>query len=227
MVKYNRCIDYKEIRIAEEVLEQEKLKENGSYNKQEVLEALKTVFCRKCYICENNNISSYQIEHLKAHRGDKELKFDWNNLFLSCAHCNNIKLGNYDNILNCTQVDVDKVISFRVLGGGVIFENKIEVKPLNTSPEIINTVELINIVYNGNTPQKILECVNIKKELNEEVGRFIQYLRDYNEASGIEKEDIKLLIKLKLKESSPFAAFKRWVIRDYKDSLHDLYEYVA
>ena len=35
------------------------------------------------------------------------------NLFLSCGHCNNIKLGKYENILDCSKIDVDEFIIFR------------------------------------------------------------------------------------------------------------------
>lgn len=29
-----------------------------------------------------------EVEHLRAHRGtDRDLMFDWNNLFLCCPHC--------------------------------------------------------------------------------------------------------------------------------------------
>lgn len=29
-----------------------------------------------------------EVEHLRAHRGtDRDLMFDWNNLFLFCPHC--------------------------------------------------------------------------------------------------------------------------------------------
>ena len=45
-----------------------------------------------------------------------ELKFGWDNLFLACAHCNNIKSDNYEHILDCTKVDVDELIAFRKKG---------------------------------------------------------------------------------------------------------------
>ena len=52
-----------------------------SYNTPEVNAALAEMFCGKCYICESKEgISSFQIEHLKPHGGDGELKYDWNNL---------------------------------------------------------------------------------------------------------------------------------------------------
>ena len=92
-------------------------KQSGcSYNTENVNKALKEVFYGKCYICENKNATSYQIEHLIPHRKDVELKYDWNNLFWSCAHCNNIKSDQYNPILDCTQEEVESLIAFRKKG---------------------------------------------------------------------------------------------------------------
>ena len=49
----------------------------------------------KCYICENDNATTLNVEHRISHRGDDRIKYDWNNLFLSCGHCNNIKIEGY------------------------------------------------------------------------------------------------------------------------------------
>ena len=57
----------------------------GTYNTPEVNAALRELFHGKCYICENRNITSYNIEHLRPHREDPELKYGWDNLFLACA----------------------------------------------------------------------------------------------------------------------------------------------
>ena len=35
-----------------------------------------------------DELQSVEVEHLRAHRGtDRNLMFDWNNLFLCCPHC--------------------------------------------------------------------------------------------------------------------------------------------
>jgi len=39
------------------------------------------VDCRgKCYICEDSTATTLQVEHRAPHRGDKKLKYDWDNL---------------------------------------------------------------------------------------------------------------------------------------------------
>ena len=96
MIKVKRNLESPKIEKAIEVLKQEKGKSSGSYRKDEVLEALKLVFNNKCYICENSKVTSYNIEHFRPHKDiDMELKFSWENLFLSCAHCNQPDRGAY------------------------------------------------------------------------------------------------------------------------------------
>ena len=81
MIKIDRKATVKSEKAIESL---EKAKQsNASYNTPEVNAALQEMFHKKCYICENNNITSYQIEHLIPHKGDMTLKYDWNNLFLS------------------------------------------------------------------------------------------------------------------------------------------------
>lgn len=68
-------------------------KANGSYSKPDVVKQLKEDFHNKCYICELSDLQDAQVEHLLPHLDGKypERKFDWNNLFWSCGHCNNVK----------------------------------------------------------------------------------------------------------------------------------------
>lgn len=199
----------------------EKEKANGTYNTPEVLRQLKIDFHNKCYICESKGLHSINIEHFVSHRGDKELKFDWNNLFLSCTHCNNIKSDNYDNILDCTKIDVDEVISFRKKGT-FSWQEEIEIIGLNDEEKTQNTVELLNKVYNGTTYMKTLETYAIKKSLNVELTKFVCAVNEFYEAEGEDKEDAKSLVKSLLKASSPFAAFKRWIVKDNQRYLSEI-----
>ena len=68
-------------------------KVKGSYSMPDVVKQLKEDFHNKCYICELSELQDAQVEHLLPHFDGKypERKFDWNNLFWSCGHCNNVK----------------------------------------------------------------------------------------------------------------------------------------
>lgn len=210
-------ISYKRVDPPEKVidiLEKEKLKNNGSYNKEEVVNELVKQFYGKCYICELKDPSSVNIEHLRPHKGDKELKFDWNNLFLSCVHCNNTKLAKYDNILDCTDPDKDIENCIKFYADSFP-TNRVKITALNDDPQVINTVELLNTVYNGLTPQKKIECISLVKKLNDELYKFQKDLWKYNEATDDEvKNEYRLKIKQHLHNGTSFTAFKRCIIKE-------------
>lgn len=117
---------------------------SGSYRGADVVEQLKTDFHDKCYICELKGLQDPQIEHLRPHKGNIDLKFDWNNLFWSCSHCNNVKnQRKYDGkIINCCQEDPEKHISCQYA------RNNVEITALDDEITSQMTAELINETFN-------------------------------------------------------------------------------
>lgn len=205
-------------------LKEAKLK-NSTYNTPQVNAALREMFHGKCYICENNQITSYHIEHLVPHRKNIDLKYDWNNLFLACAHCNNTKLGKYEPILDCTKENVEALIAFRKRGYfGVEEEFVFDV--LDQREETLNTAKLLREVYYGSTSQKKMEAKILRKILRKELCEFKELVQEYQEAEEDEKEELKCLLKQQLSDRSPFAAFKRWLIRDHKNVYLELMAYI-
>ena len=207
-----------------ESLRREKAR-SGSYNTPEVNAALREMFHGKCYICENKQITSYQIEHLVSHRGNADLKYDWNNLFLACAHCNNTKLDKYEPIIDCTKETVEALIAFRRTGYFGTDE-KLLFEKLDDRIEVENTIKLLQEVYYGSTPQKKMESTILRRMLRKELSAFKEYVREYHEAEDEEKEDLKYLLQKELRDSSPFAAFKRWLIRDNREVYAELLGYI-
>lgn len=197
----------------------------STYNTPEVNAALLEMFHGKCYICENKQITSYQIEHLYPHHGNMDLKYNWENLFLSCAHCNNTKLDKCDPILNCTKEKVEKRIAFRKRGYFGT-EEELIFEALDADEETINTQKLLQEVYYGATPQKKIEAKILRRTLRKELSEFKEYVREYQEAEGEEREDLRYLLKQQLGDSSPFAAFKRWLIKDNKETYPELLAYI-
>lgn len=223
MIRYNRN-DTEKARMAVEALKKAKAS-NGSCNTPEVNAALAEMFHGKCYICENKEgISSFQIEHLKPHQGNVDLKYDWDNLFWSCAHCNNIKNAKYDPILDCTQVDVDKKIAFRK-EGYFGMDEEFRFIALEEGDEIKNTVGLLHEVYYGSTPQKKLEAANIRHILRRNLSDFKNLVRDYDDAEDYDKEDMRCAIRKEVGEGASFAAFKRWLLWDNQEKYKDLLQY--
>ncbi|MDX8376651.1 MAG: hypothetical protein R8L53_01360 [Mariprofundales bacterium] len=121
-------------------LAKEAQKVSGNYNCGYVENRINADSFSKCYICEEKYISNINIEHFIPHQGNKTLKFNWNNLLLSCCHCNNIKSNRYQPMLDCTNEkdQVDKAISYHI----TIYPRveKVFIKPIKNSEKVNNTV---------------------------------------------------------------------------------------
>jgi uncharacterized protein (TIGR02646 family) len=198
---------------APDCLEIEKAKANGDYKCANVLERIKDDFKNKCYICEYKEPVAINVEHFRPHEGDANLKFDWNNLFWSCSHCNNTKLGKYQNILNCTDNTDDVVNKLKYIFNPFPYE-QVQIIELDNSPETIMTRDLLTAVYNGTTKLKTIESANLRNKLLEEIMDFqkqlCEYFRDTN--SPEDKEYFFIKIRGHIHRGSNFTAFKRWII---------------
>ncbi|QHI35824.1 hypothetical protein IMCC3317_11720 [Kordia antarctica] len=195
-------------------LETEKAKASGDYKCGVVLETIKTDFKNKCYICEFKEPTTINVEHFRPHKGDMDLKFNWNNLFWSCGHCNNIKSDRYINLIDCTNIAED--IENRVKVYIKPFpKEKVIVEALDTNPSTTTTVNLLNDVYNGTTKLKTIESSNLRNNILTEIKDFQKYLFQYFE-DGFAEDDKALFlanIRRHLSKSSNFTSFKRSIIR--------------
>ena len=215
-------INIKKSQPAPLCLSDEKEKANGDYKCGNVLKRLKEDFYNKCYICEEHEPSTINVEHLKPHKKDKNLMFDWNNLFLSCGHCNNIKLAKYDNIINCTDNSeiITDLLKFEIKP---FPREKAKITPLISRLDINSTAQLLNEVYNGTTELKNIEGLNIRNKLIRELVEFGRLLQEYYDF-GLDKEDKEYLqkkIKQRLSKEAPFTAFKIWIIKDNEELLKE------
>lgn len=201
---------------APESLAVEKTKADGKYDKPDVVERLKKDFNNKCYICEINDLQDPQIEHLKPHSVGRnieqklELKFDWNNLFWSCGHCNGIKnQRKYDeHIIDCCKADPEDRIYFRLCDG------KTEIIAKNMDDyDAKMTAELVYEVFNKkNTGMRIYRSDMRFHELNKKMNKLFDTLDELTVApsSAFAHRKLQALIR----RESRFAAFKRCYIRE-------------
>ncbi|MGV6979364.1 HNH endonuclease signature motif containing protein [Bacillus toyonensis] len=206
----------------------ESKKKNGNYATPGVLAKLKEDFYDKCYICEYKKPTTINVEHLRPHKNNDTLKYDWLNLFLSCSHCNNIKLHKYENMLNCTVPDEDIENLIKVSMHIPLPTKKVEVEALSTDPKVLETVELLDKVYNGTTPMKAMESYYIRESLVKELLKFITNLNDYlSVETTTSKEYYKMLIEEQLHSSSPFTMFKRWIIKESPELIEEFSPYMV
>lgn len=213
----------------------EKAKANGNYNQPDVHTALKEDAFNKCYLCEDWAPTSINIEHFEEHRGDKDKKFDWKNLFYSCQHCNGSKAAMFprtvasSNLLNCTKIEckVDLWIIHRLITDTslkhsvqVLQNENVSVSPFETQTE--NTVNLLHRIFNGSnneekSPGMNSGAENLRIKVAKEIKAFKSKVLSYRMAhTSEEKQTQKESIMDDLKKESPFLSFKHWLLRDYK-----------
>lgn len=197
-------------------LDTEKIKVSGDYKCGDVVSTIKNDFHNKCYLCEESEISGINVEHFRPHRGDVNLKFDWNNLFYACPHCNNTKSDRYDDILDCTDpsIKIVDIIRFKMVP---LPKEKPEITAIEMDATTQNTVSLLNEIYIGHTNIKENEAINICDKLCKEMWSFTKILYKYYYEPGLtesDKDRLKKKISRKLSAESPFTAFKIWVIKD-------------
>ena len=182
----------------------------NDYRSNPNLAALAEDCFNKCYICEYDKPTTINVEHLISHRGDASLKYDWQNLFLSCGHCNNIKLKSYDNILDPTKCDPEDYIALSLTTDLLV--EVIKVEALSNDENVVQTANLLNLVYNGGTTDiKKIECANLRNAVSDCIARFLQYIKKYQDEPD---EDYDNLIEDEIARSSAFSAFKRKIVRD-------------
>lgn len=212
---------------APESLAKEKAKANGSYREEDVVRALFEDSHNKCYLCEDIYITTINVEHFHEHGGDKNLKFNWTNLHYACGHCNSTKNDTFkngdSNLLNCADPEclVDYWIIYRLeeddklIAHAVIKQNPMAEVSIYQK-ETDNTILLLDRIYNGTgTAIRNREAANLLIRVQQEIINFKENLLSYLSASDrSSKQEYKTELGKAIADSSPFAAFKRWILRD-------------
>ncbi|MEE4222145.1 HNH endonuclease [Pseudomonas viridiflava] len=196
-----------------------------SYSEPDVVKSLSQDFFDKCYICETKDPISLNIEHFIAHQDDRELMYDWENLFLCCARCNNFKRHYYNNLLNCTdpELDIWRMIEHipPTSPGGTV-----RIAPTFDDERTRSTAKLIFRVFNeDNTGNKQVTSTYLKKKLFSEYAELVKHMNTFIDPRSLEdeKQDAVKRIRHMMTESQEYSAFMRWAVVD--DPL--IYELVA
>ena len=216
MIKVNRT------QTPPESLAKEKIKKSGSYSCPDVIELLRHDFNDKCYLCECKYLTDPEVEHLLPHQNGKDInrKFDWNNLFWSCRHCNSVKNQKKysENVIDCCNVDPKLYLEHRYVNGKVKITNK------SNYAFSINTAELIEECFEKrNTGIRVAACdariTQLQMVLNELFDCLIEY-QDSN--SNYTKNKIISM----LNNSGAYASFIQQYIRDNIEAYSFLKDFV-
>lgn len=206
-------------------LAEEAKKINGRYDRQDVIEQLKKDFHNKCYICEIKELQDPNVEHLLPHKNGKfpRRKFDWENLFWSCGHCNGIKNNNKydDGIIDCCKNDPENYISFRIIGDDVT------VSVSGPKDEMLErTALLITETFSmKNTGMRIYTSDERLRLLQKEMNLLYRQLEKIH--NGSDSKVTMRTIRSLLRRESAFAAFKRCYVRAHAAEYPELQQYVA
>jgi hypothetical protein len=146
------------------------------------------------------------VEHRVPHKGDLGLKYDWNNLFLSCTHCNNTKLGKYDDIIDPTSTDPEDCMRFTMDG----LRKNVTITKIDGGEDVDITIGLLDCVYNGTTDMKRFEANVLRGKIRDELARFRAQIKLYNSEPT---EELRAYINGQIAKASLFAAFKRSIVR--------------
>lgn len=197
------------------------LSKKKKYDSEDVLSQLFIDFNSKCYLCGDKVNKDHRIEHFTPHRNENEnLKYDWNNLFLSCDYCNGIKSDSYNfdgkNIINSVNEKVEDYIShyFEELP---ILDPVLDLKIINQHSQ--NTIELLNKIYFGSknsSPSQVVKKESLIKSIKNEIGKFI--IDIYNlfnsDTRNINQFNYSKVVFLDhIQDSSTFIEFKREYLR--------------
>lgn len=199
-------------------------KNSGSYSEEDVIAQLKNDFHNKCYICEMNKLQDPQVEHLLPHKNGRYpfRKFDWENLFWSCGHCNGVKNREEyeESIINCCIDDPEDSILFR------LDSNNVEVLAKSMADrKAVKTAQLVWEIFNiRNTGMRIYKSEMRLKELQKEMNVLYDKLEAYKKKP--ESKALLRMIKVLLKRESAFAGFKRCYIKEHIREYPNLEEYI-
>jgi len=183
------------------------------YDTPEVYDALRIVFHRKCYLCETRKLKAenFEIEHFKAHGGDDELKYSWNNLYLACRDCNLYK-GTLSNILDpCNpDEDVEKLIVHKLEPLEYI-PKFIPLHPSNK--KIVNTCKLLDKIHNGSNEKSVNKTEQLREAIQKRAHKLkiaiINYYRNVEKNEVVERYKALDEIKQICSRLSPYTMLMR------------------
>jgi hypothetical protein len=199
---------------APESLAEQKGLASGKYNCGDVVDRLKADFKNKCYLCKESSISAIEVDHLQPHGENCDLKFDWNNLFFSCQHCNGTKWTTWP-VLDCTDHSLP-VLSllryiFRVSGD---LRAEVVVEATSGDAATVNTAHVLSQIFDGRTPTRAVEAVNILEKVQVQCRSFFRIVTYLAAGKGSDDERSEWCdrISRELAPERSFVAVRAWEV---------------
>ena len=160
----------------------------------------------KCYLCERNRDTDFEIEHHKSEHNYPKLIQDWENLYMGCGYCNRKKSDSFDNTLLPKDVNIEDEIE-----QCMDLSNKKAVFALKVDDEQHKETEkLLNRIYNGT---RIGRNFKEKRFFQQALGvynRFTDLIKAYQKNPNPENEKA---IRNELSIDKELLGFKYWIIK--------------
>ena len=177
----------------------------NKYDGEDVKALLAKDHYDKCYICERQLTTDFQVEHLHSQVHYPNEKYNWENLFFVCSYCNGKKLANFDGIVNPTKEAIEEKIV------QTLNYDKADFATDDTSVAIQQTIVLLNRIFNGkNAIRKVKEERFFEKFLSK-MNKFEKAVNDYLSAPTSETKEV---VRELLSIEQEFLGFKYWIIKN-------------
>ena len=178
----------------------------NKYDGEDVKALLAKDHYDKCYICERQLTTDFQVEHLHSQEHYPDEKYNWENLFFVCSYCNGKKSANFDGIVNPTKEAIEEKIV------QTLNYDKADFATDDTSEAIQQTIVLLNRIFNGkNSIRKKIKEENFFKEFLSKMNKFEKAVNDYLSAPTSETKEV---IRELLSIEQEFLGFKYWIIKN-------------
>lgn len=185
------------------------------YRSGPVYEQLKQDFHEKCYLCEDKEMTSIQIEHFEPHQNDLGKKFAWSNLFYACGHCNHNKGTSFWPLLNCTD-PADLIWESLEIRFTPFPKTEIDICLTAACPKPVegaNTLKLLKraLAGEGASAMQKDQAKNLRKKM----------LRAHTELSKYIAVKNLPAIQKAIADDAPFAGMLRWYLKHEHPALLD------
>lgn len=182
-----------------------------AYDGADVQQQLEEDHHKKCYLCERNLCTEFQIEHHKSQKKHPELSQEWNNLFWSCGYCNGKKGENFDNMLDPIVTNIEDEIIQEL----DFSKKQASFTAIVKTDEHYKTCEFLSRIHNGTNKLKIRTKreENYFEYISGVVSNFYRLVSQYLSDTSKANEE---LVREELSIDKECLGFKYWIIRKHQ-----------
>ena len=179
----------------------------NKYDGEDVKALLAKDHYDKCYICERQLTTDFQVEHLHSQEHYPDEKYNWDNLFFACSYCNGRKSANFDGIVNPTKEAIEEKIVQKLN----YRDNKADFIRNDTSKAIEQTIILLKRIFNGKNAIRKVKEERFFEEFLSKMNNFEKAVNDYLSAPTSETKEV---VRELLSIEQEFLGFKYWIIKN-------------